>query len=41
MLYEDWFEVEVVDVVVRLGKRSGRLDRSRERVDVGERIPVR
>lgn len=34
MLYEGWFEVEVVDVVVRLGRGSGSLDGSTERADL-------
>jgi hypothetical protein len=34
MLYESWFEVEVVSVVASLERGSGSLDRSRERADI-------
>ena len=41
MLYEDWLEVEVVDVVVSLKRGSWSLERSRERADVAASIPIR
>ena len=41
MLYEDWLEVDVVDVVVSSERRSGRLDRLMELADVCASIPMR
>lgn len=39
-LYEDWLEVEILDIVTSLGRESGRLDRLRERADVCASVPV-
>ena len=39
-LYEDWLEVEILDIVTSLGRESGRLDRLRERADVCASVPI-
>lgn len=39
-LYEDWLEIKTLDVVISLGRGSGRLDRLREGADVCASIPV-
>ena len=40
-LYENWLNVEVVNGVMSLGRGSGSLGRSRERVDVCASILIR
>ena len=39
-LYEDWLEIEILDVAISLGRGSGRLDRPRERADVCASVPI-